>query len=219
MSTKNALPATSQVNKPNPSREGNMLPVEQQTQLVKTYLPENHLPEVRKMVTPEQVLAHGDTCTAILAKQVGSKRIEALIKLYLVRLNELLDLKRPLSEMAIDEIAATLMTGAYRNLSLTDIAFVLQQAARGVYGEMYESLNVTKVLRWFEAYFEERTAAAERMSEAERSRHNSMLNHYRSSEQDDGFADFKKAYETTQLKQRATPHKAQGGQNKPKAGK
>jgi hypothetical protein len=187
------------------------MPVEQQTQLVRSYLPENHLPEVRKMTAVAQVLAKGDTCTALLAKQVGTKRIEALVKLYLVRLNELLDLKRPLSEMAIDEIAATLMTGAYRNLSLTDIAFVLQQAARGVYGEMYESLNVTKVMRWFDAYFDERIATAERMSEAERSRHNSMLNRYRSSEQDEqdpGFAAFKKSYETAQLKQRATQRKA-----------
>jgi len=197
------------------------MPVEQQTELVKTYLPENHLPEVRNMTAVSQVLAKGDTCTALLAKQVGTKRIEALVKLYLVRLNELLDLKRPLSEMAIDEIAATLMTGLYRNLSLTDIAFVLQQAARGVYGEMYESLNVTKVMRWFDAYFEERVAAAERMSEAERSKHNSLMGRDRSSEQaqEDGFSAFKKDYEIAQLKQRATQRKAQGGQNKPKAGK
>lgn len=199
MSTKNALPATLQGSR--------LLPVEQQTQLIKDYLPENHLPEVRKMIKPEQVLAAGDTCTGLLIKRVEPRRVEALIKLYIVRLNELLDLKRPLSEMAIDEIAATLLTGAYRNLSLTDIAFVLQQAVRGVYGEMYESLNVTKVMRWFDTYFEERTAAAERMSEAERSRHNSLLSHYRSSEQskDDGFAAFKKQYDTAQLKQRANP--------------
>jgi len=159
-------------------------PVEQQTQIVRNYLPENHLPEVRKMTSAAQVLASGDTCTGLLTRKLEPRRIEALIKLYIVRLNELLDLKRPLSEIAIDEIAATLMTGLYRNLSLTDIAFVLQQAVRGVYGEMYESLNVTKVIRWFDAYFNERIATAEQMSEAERSRHNSMLNRYRSSEQD-----------------------------------
>lgn len=197
MSTKNALPATS---------PGSSLPAEQQTQLVQSYLPKNHLPEVRKMATPEQVLAAKDTCTALLAKQLGPTKVEALIKLYLVRLNELLDLKRPLSEDAIDEIAAALTSGIHRNLSITDIAFVLQQAARGAYGELYESLNVTKVLRWFDAYWDERVAAAERMSERERASHNSMLNRHRSSEEtaeNAGFEAFKKQYETAQLKQRA----------------
>lgn len=214
MNTKRELPATSQV--------GNALRAEEQTQLVKSYLPENLLPEVRKTITVAQVLAKGDTCTGLLARHIEPRRIEALIKLYLVRLNELLDLKRPLSEIAIDEIAATLMTGMYRNLSITDIAFVLQQAARGVYGEMYESLNVTKVIRWFDAYFQDRIAAAERMSELERSRHNSMLNRHRSSEQtaeDTGFAEFKKSYETAQLKRRATQHKEQASKGKTKPGR
>lgn len=175
MSTKNALPAIS---------PGSSLPAEQQTQLVQSYLPKNYLPAVRKMTTPEQVLSTNDTSTGQLVRVLTPTKVEALIKLYLVRLNELLDLKRPLSEAAIDEIAATLMTGLYRNLSLTDIAFVLQQAIRGVYGELYESLNVTKVLRWFDTYWEERIAAAERMSERERASHNSMLNRERSSEQD-----------------------------------
>lgn len=196
MNTKNALPATLQ--------EGSALSAEQQTQIIQTYMPANHFPTIRKISKAEDAILAGDTCVGLLSKKLDARKVEALIKLYLVRMNELLDLKCPLSEMAIDEIAATLLVYPYKTLSLTDIALVLQQAIRGVYGEMYESLSVPKVIRWFDAYFEERVAAAERMSERDRSTHNSMLNRFRSSEQADdrGFESFRKSYEIDKMKNR-----------------
>jgi len=164
-----------------------------QTKALTNYLPENFLPKVKAITTVKQALEQSTSSLAKIKKNVGTVRTEALIKIYLVRLNEILDLKKPLSEDGINEIANILLT-EYYNLSMTDVVFVLQQAIKGKYGEMFESLNIPKVIKWFETYFNERCNTAEQMSNDERNNYNSFFGRERSSEQVNEQKEFSKQY-------------------------
>lgn len=102
---------------------------------------------------------------ARLTKERGSGKVEALIKLYLVELSELVNLKRPLTEKQIDRIAAEVLD-QYSVLTVADVHLIFRNAINGKYGDFFEGLDVPKVLKWFSSYFSERCAAAAEMSEA-----------------------------------------------------
>ncbi|GEM55261.1 hypothetical protein B0A58_07340 [Flavobacterium branchiophilum NBRC 15030 = ATCC 35035] len=171
---------------------------QEQTQALTNYLPENFIPKVKAIKTVKQALEQRTSSLAKIKKNVGTVRTEALIKVYLVRLNDLLDLKKPLSEEAINEIA-NILTTDYYSLTMTDIVFVLQQAVKGKYGEMFESLNIPKVIKWFEIYFNERCNTAEQMSQDEKNKHNSLFGRERSSEAVNEQREFSKQYTINKL--------------------
>ncbi|HFG0564507.1 hypothetical protein LIS90_11395 [Flavobacterium psychrophilum] len=173
-----------------------------QKQALTNYLPENFLPKVKALTTIKQVLEQKTSSLAKIKKEVGIVRTEALIKVYLIRLNELLELKKPLSEDAINEIASILTTDYY-NLSMTDVVFVTNQAIKGKYGEMFESLNIPKVLKWFETYFNDRCNTAEQMSNDERNKHNSLFGRERSSDKVNEQREFSKQYTINKIIEKA----------------
>ncbi len=130
------------------------------------YTPKALQVSCRGIATPLQAAASGNPCMAFLVRDHGTDKVEALVKLQLVELNELLNLKRPLTEHMIDVIAADIVED-YRNLNMADVHLVFSRARKGYYGELYESINTAKVLSWFRDYFNERCEAAEEASIAE----------------------------------------------------
>lgn len=115
------------------------------------------------IATPLQAADSGLPCMAVLVREYGAEKVEALIKLQLVELNELLNLRHPLTERMIDVIAADVVED-FKALNMSDVWLVFRRARSGHYGELYESLNTAKVEGWFREYFEERCADAEEQS-------------------------------------------------------
>jgi Rad3-related DNA helicase len=170
----------------------------EQAKALTRYMPENFIPKIKKITTVKQALEQKTSSLAKIKNNVGVVRTEGLIKVYLVRLNELLDLKKPLSEASINEIASILITDYY-TLSMTDIVFVLQQAMKGKYGEMFESLTIPKVIKWFETYFNDRCNTAEEMSICDKSKHNSLFGRERSSGKVNEQREFSKQYTISKM--------------------
>lgn len=85
----------------------------------------------------------------------GSEATERIIKLYLIELTELVNLKRPLTEKQIETIAMEVVARHYA-MTIADIHVIFKKAINGEYGSLYESLDVPKVLTWFDDYFSER---------------------------------------------------------------
>lgn len=100
---------------------------------------------------------------ASLVKTYGAKVTEAYIKVWLINLNSSLNLKRPLEEHHIDE-CAFLIVSEYKNICIADINIIFKNAKLGKYGELYESLSIDKILRWFSDYFNVRCDVAGEMS-------------------------------------------------------
>lgn len=89
----------------------------------------------------------------------GPEKTEAYIQLWLVDLNECLNLNRPLKEHHIEQIAFMIMQ-SYKNISIADLNLIFSKAKKGGYGQFFESLSMPKVLGWFEEYYNDRADTA-----------------------------------------------------------
>lgn len=154
--------------------------------------------------TIKQALEVQTPTLGLLRKQYGERQIEAYIKLWLIELNELLNATRPLTEAQIDE-TAYLILSEYYNISIADINIIFRKAKLGEYGDLYGTLSIDKILKWFGDYFNERGNVAGEMSRAEHDRikyqDEKLYGDVRNS-QDKGFEEFKKQYQIDELKKK-----------------
>ncbi len=127
------------------------------------YSPKNCVRAFRKVNTIQKSIELQLPSLTSYKKIIGEEKLEVVIKLWLVDLNNCLNLRRPMSEDNIDLIAIYILSD-YGNLTISDINLVFTRAKTGAYGELFESLNTAKVLLWFKDYFEERIEVASEMS-------------------------------------------------------
>lgn len=106
---------------------------------------------------------------AALRRHHGSRKVETIIKLYLVELSELVNLKRPLTEGQIDAISMEVVSRYYM-LTIPDVHVIFRKAKNGEFGELYESLDMPKVMGWFSNYFNDRCEAGANISQRESER-------------------------------------------------
>lgn len=102
-------------------------------------------------------------CLAVLRRDYGNEKIESVIKLYLIDLCENVNLKRPLKDTQVDNIAREVVA-TYFNLTIADVHVIFRKAKTGEYGEFYESLDMPKVISWFRGYFNTRCEIAAEQS-------------------------------------------------------
>lgn len=100
---------------------------------------------------------------AVLRRDYGNAKIEAIIKLHLIDLCENVNLKRPLRDAQVDNIAREIVA-EYYSLTVADIHVIFRKAKTGEYGEFYESLDMPKVMGWFREYFADRCVTGASMS-------------------------------------------------------
>jgi len=87
-----------------------------------------------------------------------------LVMGWLVYLNDILNLNKPMTEDQI-ELCAIEIVETYYALRMSDLTFLFRKIISGAYGEFYESLTISKVLSFFRNYFEERCTYAELQSQ------------------------------------------------------
>jgi hypothetical protein len=112
--------------------------------------------------TITQALSSDLPSLARLRREMPLEKVEAYIKLWLLDLNMLLDLKKPLNESQIDDIAFRVVD-QYGSMNLADIKLVFSAVLDGDQGLVYDRLSIPTVMKWFKDYFEKRMSkAAER---------------------------------------------------------
>lgn len=62
---------------------------------------------------------------------------------------------------------AWLIVSDFNALNIADINLIFTNAKKGRYGELYESLNMAKIISWFDVYKEQRMETAATMSQRE----------------------------------------------------
>lgn len=132
-------------------------------EFLETYNPKSLAVAFRDVKSPLAAIDSGGSNLFKLRKAHGDVKVAALIKLYMLELNNLLNLKRSLTEEMIDAIADELLA-SFSMLNMADVHLVFRRAKTGFYGELYENVNMPKVLTWFADYFEERCGAAAQRS-------------------------------------------------------
>lgn len=100
---------------------------------------------------------------ATFKREKGRKFTEGMIILWLMYLNDILNLKRPLTEDQI-ELCAVNIIDEFGSLKMSDLTLLFKRILSGTYGEFYESLNIAKVLTFFREYQNERFELAEQES-------------------------------------------------------
>lgn len=176
------------------------------------YNPSSCIKNLKHVTTVSKALTAGTPSIARMVKFFGETKVEAYIKLWLVSLNESVNLKRPLKENQIDECAIRIVS-KHRHVTIADINIIFNRAKMGEYGEFFESLSMPKILKWFKDYFEERCEVAAFQSQRE-----SDLHKYKAEkvqrvmpEQTQEFKEFLKDYNINQLNEK---HKQQQGEDK-----
>lgn len=93
---------------------------------------------------------------ASIKKAHGEKLSLAIIKTWIINLNDFLNISRKMTPAQIEETAEMIMADFY-HYKTSDIALVFQRIKTGYYGQFYESIDGMKILDMFYKYEEERT--------------------------------------------------------------
>lgn len=88
-------------------------------------------------------------------REKGKGFTRGYIALWLMYLNNILNLNKPMTEQQI-ELASVKIAEEFYMLKVSDITFLFNKIIGGEYGEFYESLSIAKLLTFFRNYLEER---------------------------------------------------------------
>lgn len=131
--------------------------------LLKVYSPKNCLNHGSKLKTINQAMNADAPTLGTFNREHGKEFTEGLIMAWLMHLNLILNLKRPMSDEAIEMCAIDVVKEFYA-IKISDLTFLFKRIYSGYYGEFYESLSIPKVMTFFREYFDERCDVAENES-------------------------------------------------------
>lgn len=115
---------------------------------------------VNKLKNINQAMCADSPTLGSFNREYGKDFTQGLLMAWLVNLNSVLNLKRPMTDEAIEMCAIDISNDFYA-IKISDLAFLFKRIYSGFYGEFYESLSIPKVISFFREYFEERCEIAE----------------------------------------------------------
>jgi hypothetical protein len=131
-----------------------MLPAVSKTKFLKSYSLNNCLSKYSGL-TISDCLESKSPSVGQIKREKGKEFSEGFVMLWLAELNEILDLKKPMSEIQIKLTAETILMEFY-SFKVADLTLLFRNIITGVYGEFYERLSITKVISIFRQYNEDR---------------------------------------------------------------
>ena len=90
-----------------------------------------------------------------IQREQSKKFTEGLVLVWLMYLNEILNLNKPMSEEQM-KLAAVLICEEFYMLKMSDLTLLFKRIISGQYGDFYERISINKVLTFFRNYLEER---------------------------------------------------------------
>ncbi|MEO2080629.1 MAG: hypothetical protein ABGW88_13795 [Leeuwenhoekiella sp.] len=132
-------------------------------ELLTTYAPNHIKRELRRCTTVAKAMSAPMPKLRDLVSTIGERAVEAYLKLWLIDLNNILDLKKPLSEAQIDDLAFRICD-KYRTLNIAEINLVFNRAKNGECGGILDRVHVPTVMSWFNDFFNERCNVAAEQS-------------------------------------------------------
>lgn len=126
-----------------------------------------------------------------IKKGKGQAFLRNYIALWLIELNELLNLKNPLSEAQIKLCTEQIITD-YSFLKLSELSLIFKRIVSGEFGELYERISMPKLMTIFRQYEQERTEVV--TSESQQSHESFRYRENRSESYDDEIARWYKKF-------------------------
>ena len=127
--------------------------------LLEKYSPKNCMLHAGKITTIEQALNSKAPSIASFQRQQGRQFTEGLITFWLLYLNNILNLNKPMSEEQIN-LCSNMVVEEFYMFKVSDLTLLFKRIISGQYGEFYERLSIDKILTFFREYLEERFTLA-----------------------------------------------------------
>lgn len=126
---------------------------------LRVYSPSNCLMHSITIKGVSDALSRKTVSLVQIKKDKGQRFLRSYIGLWLVELNELLNLKNPLSEAQITLCTEQIITD-YPFLKLSELSLIFRRIISGEFGELYERISMPKLMSIFRQYDQERTEVA-----------------------------------------------------------
>ena len=91
-----------------------------------------------------------------IKKGKGGQFLRSYISMWLIYLNEVLNLNNPLTEAQIELCAEQIMAD-YHHLKISELSLIFKRIVSGECGELYERISMPKIMNIFRQYDQERT--------------------------------------------------------------
>jgi hypothetical protein len=127
--------------------------------LLEKYSPKNCMLYSGKVKTIEQAMSSNAPSVASFQREHGRQFTEGLITFWLLYLNKVLNLNKPMSEEQIN-LCSGMVVEEFYMLKVSDLTLLFKRIISGQYGEFYERLSIDKILTFFRTYLEERYTLA-----------------------------------------------------------
>ena len=123
--------------------------------LLSRYNPSNCMAHAGKLVSVTDAINSPSHSLGKIQREQSKKFTEGLVLVWLMYLNEILNLNKPMSEDQM-KLASVLICEEFYMLKMSDLTLLFKRIISGQYGEFYERLSIDKVLTFFRNYLEER---------------------------------------------------------------
>lgn len=122
----------------------------------KMIIQQNTLPgNFRKINTLELAIKDKSDSLASIKRKVGEKVSLSILKVWIINLNDFLNIPRKMTPPQIEETAMMVFDEFYY-LKISDISLIFKRIKIGHYGNLYESIDGMKIIGMFHQYAKER---------------------------------------------------------------
>ena len=124
-------------------------------EFLKNYNLNNCLKVYKNLHLIEECLISQSPTLGTISREKGNEFTEAFLTAWLINLNEILNLNKPMTETQIIICVSEIMNDCY-GMNIAELTLLFKRIMRGEFGEFYESLSISKVLTFFREYYEAR---------------------------------------------------------------
>jgi len=117
-----------------------------------------------KVSTIEKAMNANSPTIGTMQREKGEQFTKSMLMIWLVYLNNLMDLKNPMSEEQTELCAQSILDEFY-SIKFSDLTLLFKNIISGKYGKFYERISISDILSFFREYFDERCEIAATQSE------------------------------------------------------
>lgn len=125
------------------------------SELVKLYSVVEMLKSCSGVKSPLMAIKSNTLSLAEIRKNADEQTSLSILHAWLISLNDFINCSRKMNPEQIKELAIYILQDYYY-LTMADIYLVVTRIKKGYYGQLYESIDGTKILSFFEKYSDER---------------------------------------------------------------
>jgi len=124
---------------------------------IQKYMPEKIIFDLKHVKTVPECIKSNTPALAELQKSQGEDKTLTLLEIWIVDINKFLNMNNKMTPVQIKQTALMVLQDFYY-FRIADINYLFTQAKKGKYGELYGSIDGSKIYKWFERHDKERAA-------------------------------------------------------------